>query len=375
MAALHHALGLFEYHLRDFDVLVGGLVEGRGDDLGVDGALHVGNLLGALVDEQNHDVGLGVVLGDGVGDGLEQEGLTGFGRSHDETALTLADGCEHVHDAGRQVVGGGAAGEVELLLGEKGREVLEGHAVAGELGRQTVDTQDGVHGEILLVLARRTDSALHDVAHAQAVGLDLLLGDVYVIGAGQVVVVGRAQEAEALRVDVEDAHGADEVAELVSVEHARVAGVFAFLFLLALAGEGDNLRVGGRLGDVDGGQSLVEARTHCGSVCLGGYLGSHGLLFGLARLALAALGGSGLTLALRAGSEGAAGVLIAEEGVERRVGTLTGLLNRLGGGLCRGYLGGLGLSGSLGGSGLIGRSTGGISIDGSLLAQGGIALR
>src|SRR6188508_912256 len=43
-----------------------GLVEGRGDDLALERALHLGHFLGPLVDEQHHHVALGIVGADGV---------------------------------------------------------------------------------------------------------------------------------------------------------------------------------------------------------------------------------------------------------------------------------------------------------------------
>ena len=67
VAALGEAFGLLEDYVGDAHVAVGGLVEGGGYDLGLDGALHVGDLLGALVDEEHHEVDLGVVVGYGVG--------------------------------------------------------------------------------------------------------------------------------------------------------------------------------------------------------------------------------------------------------------------------------------------------------------------
>ena len=104
---------------------VGGLVEGGGNDLGFDGALHVGYLLGALVDEEHHEVDLGVVESYGVGDLLEECGLTGLGLSHDEAALAFSDRCEEVDDAcGESLLG--MACEFELLVGEERGHGLEG---------------------------------------------------------------------------------------------------------------------------------------------------------------------------------------------------------------------------------------------------------
>ena len=67
LALLDQALGLLDDHLRDLDVALGGFVEGRGDDLGLDVLAHVGDLFGPLVDEEHDEVDLGRVLGDGVG--------------------------------------------------------------------------------------------------------------------------------------------------------------------------------------------------------------------------------------------------------------------------------------------------------------------
>ena len=96
---LDEALGLLDDHLGDLDVTRGGLVEGRRDHFTLHRPLHVGDLFGALVDEQNDEDDLGVVRGDGVRDRLHQHGLAGARRSDDETALALADGAEEVHDA------------------------------------------------------------------------------------------------------------------------------------------------------------------------------------------------------------------------------------------------------------------------------------
>ena len=104
---LDEALGLFDDHLGDLDVACGGLVEGGADDFALDAALHVGDFFRALVDEQNDEDDLGVVGGDGVGDGLQQHGLAGARRRDDQAALALADGGEQIHDAAGDVLADG----------------------------------------------------------------------------------------------------------------------------------------------------------------------------------------------------------------------------------------------------------------------------
>ena len=70
---------------------LGRLVERRGNHLGIDGAGHVCHFLRALVDKEHHEIGLGMVGGDGVGDVLHQNGLTGLGLGHDEGTLAFSD--------------------------------------------------------------------------------------------------------------------------------------------------------------------------------------------------------------------------------------------------------------------------------------------
>ena len=84
---------------------LGRFVKGGGHDLGLDRALHVRDFLGALVDEQHDEEDVGAVGIDGIGDGLEEHGLTGAGRGDDDAALTMADGGEQIDDPGGVVLG------------------------------------------------------------------------------------------------------------------------------------------------------------------------------------------------------------------------------------------------------------------------------
>ncbi len=96
---LDEALRALDGELGDRRVVLGRAVEGRGDDLALHRALHVGDLFGALVDEHDHEVDLGVVDGDRVRDRLQHDGLAGLRRRDDEAALALADRGDEVDDA------------------------------------------------------------------------------------------------------------------------------------------------------------------------------------------------------------------------------------------------------------------------------------
>jgi hypothetical protein len=86
-------------------------------------------------------VAVGVVGHHGVGDVLHHHRLAGLGLGHQQGALALADGGDEVDDAAGDVL---FALEVvtlqlELLLREQRRQVLEHDLVLVLLGRAVVD--------------------------------------------------------------------------------------------------------------------------------------------------------------------------------------------------------------------------------------------
>ncbi len=207
-----------------------------------DGALHVGDFFGPLVDEQHDQVHLGVVLGDAVGDALQEHRLAGARRRDDEAALALAERRQQVHHASRQVLRIGL--EVDLLLRVERREVLEEDLLLGLLRRLEVDRLDLDQREVALAVLRRPDDAGDRVARVQVELADLRRRHVDVVRARQVVVVGRAQEAEAVRQRLEHAFRED-VAALLGA-HAQD---LEDQLLLAHAGGAGDVELLGDLGE------------------------------------------------------------------------------------------------------------------------------
>ena len=80
------------------DVRVGRGVRRGGQDLRLHGAAEVRDLLRPLVDEQQDEMDLGMVLGDGLAEVLEQRRLARLGRRDDEPALAAPDGRDQVDD-------------------------------------------------------------------------------------------------------------------------------------------------------------------------------------------------------------------------------------------------------------------------------------
>src|SRR5690606_6691411 len=203
---LDHALGALDGQLGHLDVLLGRPVEGRGDDLALGVAEpppHVGHLFGPLVDEQHHELDLGVVRLDRPGDLLDDRGLARLGRRDDEAPLALPDRRDQVDDAGGHVARVVVRLQRQALVGEQRRQVLEPAAVAGLLGVEAVDLVDAHERRVLLVAQRRPAGPGHDVAPAQAELPDLLHRHVDVVLGGQVAV--HPQEAVALLAQVEEA--------------------------------------------------------------------------------------------------------------------------------------------------------------------------
>ena len=204
------ALGLLDHHLGDGDVARCRLVEGRGNDFAAHRALHVGDFLGTLVDEQHDQIALGVIFSDRLRNVLQQNGFAGTGRRHDQRALAFADRRDDVDDAARTILLGRILGlHVKPFVRIERGEVVERHLVARTLGIFEVYRRNADEGEVTLAVARTTDCALDSVAGAQAHLPDHLRLDVDIVRSGQVVGLRRTQEAETVRQDLDHAHADD----------------------------------------------------------------------------------------------------------------------------------------------------------------------
>ena len=216
------ALGLLDDHLGNLDVARRGLVEGRGDHLALDRALHLGDFLRPLVDQQHDHHDVGVVAGDRMGDVLQHHGLAALRAGHQHAALPLADRCDHVDHARSGVfLAPDVALELQALRRMERREVLEHDLVFRGLGRMEVDLVELDQREIALAVLRRADLAFDGVAGVQIETADLGRRDVDVVGACEVADVGRPQEAEAVGQYLEHAVTEDRLTFLRAILQQR----------------------------------------------------------------------------------------------------------------------------------------------------------
>ena len=216
VTALDHTFGLLQHNAGHLHVTLGRLVEGRRNNLGLYAAGHVGYLLGTFVDQEDNHVHLGVILRDGIGYIFQQYGFTGFRGSHNQTALSFADGREHIDYTGRQVAIF-AAGQVEFLVGEERRQVVERNPVTHIFGGAAVDFLDLYQREIFFSLLGRTDRALDHVARLQTEEFDLRLRYIHVVGRREVVVVRRTQETIAVGHHLEYTYAGEDTVEIVGL--------------------------------------------------------------------------------------------------------------------------------------------------------------
>ncbi len=214
LLVLDQALGLLDHHLGNLDVAARRLVEGRGDDLAVDRALHVGDFLRPLVDQQHDQDDLGIIVGDRAGDVLQEHRLAGPRRRDDQRALALAERRDDV-DHPRRLVLDGRVERVELqfLVGVERRQIVEIDSVANLLGIVEVDRRDPGQREIALAFLGPADLALDRVAGAKPEAPDDRRRDVDVVGAGEIIGFGRTEESEAVvqHLDGAGAHDLDPV--------------------------------------------------------------------------------------------------------------------------------------------------------------------
>ena len=209
------ALGALNHHLGHMHVASGRLVKGRRDHFAAHAALHFGHFFRALVHQQHHHHGVGVVGSDRVGDVLHHHGLAGLGRRHQQGALAFADRGNDVDDpAGQILFALHLAFELVLLAREQRRQVLEHHLVLVVFRCAVVDLVELVQCKVTLAVFGRAHFAFDHVAGVQVEAADLAGADIDVVGRGGVARVRCTQKAKAVGQHFQHTVGDDGLAGL-----------------------------------------------------------------------------------------------------------------------------------------------------------------
>ncbi|CAB4793787.1 unannotated protein [freshwater metagenome] len=153
---------------------------------------------------------LGVVGRNGVGDGLQDHGLSRLGWRNDQTTLPLTNGRNQVDDTSGHV--GGVTLKAQTLLWVKRSELAELNAVLGLLGFNTVDgvnASNSVELVATLALDSLTNNTGNGIALTQSEATNHREADVNVVGTWQVarrahkgVVIENVQDARYWQQDI-----------------------------------------------------------------------------------------------------------------------------------------------------------------------------
>ena len=205
---LDQALGFFQHHFGDLDMALRRFVEGGADDFAFHRALHVGDFLGPLVDQENDQGDFGMIGGDRVGERLQHHGFSGARRRDDQSALPLADRAQQVQHAPGKIFA--RRFHLQAPRRVQRRQVVKEDLVARDFGILEIDRFDFNQGEVALAVLGRADLAGDGVAGAQIEFADLRRRNVNIVRAGQVIVFRRAQKAEAVGQAFQHALGKDQ---------------------------------------------------------------------------------------------------------------------------------------------------------------------
>ena len=124
--------------------------------------------------------------------------------------MSLADGTEEIDDPGGEFFGAGF--EIQLLVGVEGREILEGYAVLSYRGLVVVDQLDAQHGEESLAFFGAPDLAVDSVAGLEVEKPYLGGGDIDIVGAREIGILGGSQKSVAIRQNFQRPIGVDDTA-------------------------------------------------------------------------------------------------------------------------------------------------------------------
>ncbi len=183
-------------------------IEARGDDLAETAGLHLRHLLRPLVDEQDEERGLGVVLHDPLGHRLQDRGLAGLRRRHDQRSLTLSERTKEVdHPVG--VIAGTPASEPavedELFVRMNGAQPREVGPPSQLLRRLPIHRGNPRERRTLAPGGRLADLTRDLVSSPQAVATNQLTAHVDVAVRRQIAGITTPDEAGISVHQLEDA--------------------------------------------------------------------------------------------------------------------------------------------------------------------------
>ena len=202
VAIFHHAFGLLDHHFRDLNMAARRFIKRTADDFAIrtlDLPFHFRHFFRPLVDQQHDHIGFRMIVQDGLGQLLQQDRLTRTRRRHDQGSLSHADRGHQVDNTRAELLG--LRRQSEATFGVERCQIVEEYLLCEDVRILTADRFDAEQGEVAFVFFRGANLARDRGTRPQPEPSNLAGRDVDIVGAGEVVIVGTAQEAETIGQD------------------------------------------------------------------------------------------------------------------------------------------------------------------------------
>ena len=177
-AILHQPLCPLQSEVRHLGMGLHRFIESRADHVPSHRALHIGDLLGALPDEADHDMYIIVVGSNAISDMLEHHCLARLGRGDDQPALSATDGSDKIEKASGEIILGGL--QIDEPVGKDWCKGIEMGTVSRLFGVDAVHRLDAEQAVVFLSVLWRSHLPGYHVAGPESKATDLGLGDINV---------------------------------------------------------------------------------------------------------------------------------------------------------------------------------------------------
>ena len=102
----NHTFGFFNHHLGHLYMALRRFVKRRGNHFAAYRTAHFGHFFRTLVNQQDNQLDIGIIGGNGVGNVLQHHGFTGFRRRNQQCTLAFTDWGNQVDGAAGQILFG-----------------------------------------------------------------------------------------------------------------------------------------------------------------------------------------------------------------------------------------------------------------------------
>ena len=163
-----------------------GTIKGRSNNLTLNDGAHIGHFFRTLINQNDHEVNLGVIQFDCLGNLLDNHGLAGLWRRNNQTTLALTNGGNQVDHARSEGFCRGL--HSQLLVRVNRRELGELAARLRVFNAHTVDRVNANQCIVLLALALAftggTNRTCDSITGTQSPATNIAEGHINVIGSG-----------------------------------------------------------------------------------------------------------------------------------------------------------------------------------------------